>query len=188
MSERGWSLLQNQCHGLLPVLPLEGQGARQHLKLQGTRVRSGSGPAPETPPPPPTRASHSAPRPGGPPGSRTVCVPPHSVNQTTRSRTRGLRLGRGPVPGRGHPRWGQARNPSKEGNCSSEECEASLAMRGQEKSLRDQQPPSPAPCPTDGETEAQCLGWMLDALPLRGHSPSAPHRTTSLHCGCGPGG
>ena len=49
MSERGWGLLQNQGHSLLPVLPLEGQGARQHLKLQGTRVRSGSAPAPQAP-------------------------------------------------------------------------------------------------------------------------------------------
>lgn len=38
VSGHGWCLLQNQCHGLLPVLSLEGQGARQHLKLQRTRV------------------------------------------------------------------------------------------------------------------------------------------------------
>lgn len=81
MSERGWSLLQNQCHGLLPVLPLEGQGARQHLKLQGTRVRSGSGPAPETPPPPPTRG-----QPLSPPPRRSTwikdCVCPSPLRQS----------------------------------------------------------------------------------------------------------
>lgn len=99
VSERGWSLLQNQCHGLLPVLPLEGQGARQHLKLQRTRVCSGSGPISHAPTS--SHPSHSAPGLGAPPGSRTASAPPHSVNQTTRNSTRGPKLGRGPAQG-----WG----------------------------------------------------------------------------------